>query len=333
MPARTHDRARGVRKHRPVGQVGEGVEVGEVQQLLFGALLARDVAQDGHVLRFPGAGAGHCAAHQPAQEFFPVLAPLPHLALPLALALQRRAHVAVEGGVVLVAVEQRGTPAQRFFGRVPGDAGERAVDRNEVEVRIDHRHRLVHAVQHLRGDPALTLGLAAAAHVPGGAGQAQRRPLRAPADHPSPGPRPHRLAFVEQHARIGHHAAGVALDAIRDGALHAGDVLRVDQFLHRNFALMHDVRQPMGVGLHQQQADHPAADVVFPVVLAGGPQRHLQALAALAQAAQHAAVAVTADRRHQQRQHDGHGAQQSRICGICRHVFPLCRASGVRPRV
>src|SRR5690606_7218339 len=112
------------------------------------------------------------AAFVGAQEFVAVLAPLPHFAGPAAVAAQLVADLRVVRGGVLGAVEQAGVAAGDLDLAVAGHARERGIDRDEVELGVQHAHRLGHAAQHFRGDPALALGGAAVGDVARGAGQA-----------------------------------------------------------------------------------------------------------------------------------------------------------------
>src|SRR3546814_9553280 len=66
-----------------------------------------------------------------AEELLAVLAPLPHLAGEAPLARGDLAHVAIERGVVLRAVEQVRAAAGDFLVAVSGHTGERRVDRDE----------------------------------------------------------------------------------------------------------------------------------------------------------------------------------------------------------
>ena len=79
---------------------------------------------------------------------------------------------------MLGAVEQAGVAADHLDVAVAGHARERGIDRDEVEIAIQHRHRLVHAAQHFAGDAAFALGVAAVGDVARGAGDAQRAAIR-----------------------------------------------------------------------------------------------------------------------------------------------------------
>src|SRR3546814_5401189 len=85
----------------------------------------------------------HHAGLDRAEELLAVLAPLPHLAGEAPLARGDLAHVAIERGVVLRAVEQVRAAAGDFLVAVSGHAGERRVDRDESEIVVVDGDRLV----------------------------------------------------------------------------------------------------------------------------------------------------------------------------------------------
>ena len=180
LAARAHDRPRqALGQQRAVGQVGEGVVVGEVAQLLFDAPALGDVGPDHDVEALAGARFADGVGAHLAQEFAAVLAALPHLAGPRRVVDDPLADALIEGAVVLVAVQQGDVLAQYVVGVVAADAGERGVDRGETEIGADHHHRLRHVAHHLAGDAALALLLADRGDVAGGAGDAgdgRRRP-------------------------------------------------------------------------------------------------------------------------------------------------------------
>ena len=134
-------------QQRPVRQAGQGVVVGQVAQFLLGALPVGDVVDHGDEVTAHAQRIAHLRHLDPAQEFLVVLAPLPHLAGPVARALEDVAHAAIEVQAVLAGIEQAGVVADHFLLAVSGDPREGRVDRDEAEFQVDHRDRLAHAAQ------------------------------------------------------------------------------------------------------------------------------------------------------------------------------------------
>src|SRR5690606_24904275 len=168
-----------------------------------GALLLGDVVEHRHVQDQLAVLVVDRARLDLAQELLAVLAPLPDLAVPAALAPDLLADVGVEGGVVLAAVVDVGVAADDVLFVIAGHAQEGGVDRDEVEVAVDHRDRLVHAAQHLAGDAQLAVGRAGAGDVERGAGDALDAALGVARHRTAARAHPHPFA-----ARLGHPQLG-----------------------------------------------------------------------------------------------------------------------------
>src|SRR5690606_4257886 len=177
-------------------------------QFLLGALLLGDVVEHHHVQDQLAVLVVDRARLDLAQELLAVLAPLPDLAVPAALAPDLPADVLVERGVVLEAVEHAGVAADDVVPIVAGHAQERGVDRDEIEVAVDHRHRLVHAAQHFAGDAQLAVGLAGAGDVERGSGDALDAALGVARDRAAAGAHPYPFAAVVGHAQFGQERIG-----------------------------------------------------------------------------------------------------------------------------
>lgn len=282
---------------------------------------------------FSRVAACDCIADQVTQEFLPILAALPHLSLPVAMADDLLAYMVVERVVVLVAVEQSGTAADDIFLGVPGDAGKRRIDRYELEARVHHGYRFVHAAQYLSGDPTLTFRRPAVADVLGGTGHERGYSPFITPDDPAACADPDGIASVEQYPGFNHQAPGHSIQAGTHGPPGGFDVVDVQELLDLHVALAHDIGQPFRIDLDLQQADAIATDVVFPVVFTRRPQGHLQAVFAVAENP-HAAPSGPSQgeqRSREQYQQDDHGTQQSQFGGIDRHAGSPRRCSVAPP--
>ena len=186
------------------GKPGQRVVVGEVAQLLLGALAVGDVVQYADEMRARAGRIAHFGQFEPAQELLVVLAPLPELAAPMAVALERFAHRDVVLGRVLRAVEQRGDAADDLVLAPAGHARERGVDRDEAELEIGHRQRFGHAADDFLRDAVLAVGRARRHDVARGAAHAQRAGLsrRARRCARVPAPRPSRRGSNAGDVRI-----------------------------------------------------------------------------------------------------------------------------------
>ena len=278
-----HGMAEPLGKQGAVGQAGQGVVVGQVAQLLLGALALGDIGQHADVMRALALRVAHLGALQPAQEFLAVLAALPQLAAPEALAHDRIAQVLVVLGGMLCAVEQgHGTPDDLVF--LPaGDAGEGRVHRNELEVEIADRDRLAHAADHFLDDAALALGFARCGDVARGAANAQRSALLVALDDLAARQHPDPFVLADAHALLGfeqgHLVADVVVETLGDGAL----VVRVHVFAHPVVDRV-DFLALAGLGARRAEADqHAGVHVEIPEFVAGSPQGQAQALLAVGQ--------------------------------------------------
>src|SRR5690606_37847633 len=117
-----------------------------------------------------------------AEEFLAVLATLPDLATPAAGAHDHLADVLVERAVVLLAVEDVRVAADDVAFLVAGHARERGIDRDEIEVAIEHRDRFGHAAQHFAGDLAFAFRGPRGGDVERGAGDALHASVRSLGD-------------------------------------------------------------------------------------------------------------------------------------------------------
>ena len=217
-----------------------------------------------------------------AEKFLAVLAALPHLAGPMAFIGQLLADTAVEDGIMLGAVEQAGALADHLAFGVAGGAGEGGVDRNEVEVAVQHRHRLVHAAQYRNRDPAFALGFTYQSDVACGAGNPSDLAVGA-VFHCSPArAHPQPFAVRVENAVFRNEQFGLPAEMLAQLRLHLRQVVGVDA------VVAVDGGQHLQVGtmtarIDPDPADVPRFQVVVPVLFGRRPQRELQAVLAVAQ--------------------------------------------------
>ena len=267
-----------------VGQAGEGVVIGEVAQLLLGALAVGDVGSDADPVAALAVGVAHFRHLHPAQELLAVLAPLPQLAAPVAVARQFLAHRQVVLGRVLRAVEERGRAVGDFLLAPAGDLLERRVDGEEAVLEVAHGDRLAHAADHFLGDAAVVLDRARAGDVARGAAHAQRPAFLVALDDLAARERPHPLAVAVAQAVLGFEGVGFAPDVLLQARAHRGEVVRVSVFgepgfRQRDRAALDVLEQVAGTGDVERALEH----VPVPEIIARTPQRQAQAVLAFLQ--------------------------------------------------
>src|SRR5690606_37413071 len=117
---------------------------------------------------------------------------LPDFAAPAAGAHDHLADVLVEGGVVLETVEDVRVATDDVAFLLAGHPRERRIDRDEIEVAVEHRYRFGHAAQHFAGYLAFAFRGSRGGDVECGAGDALHAPVRSLGDdaatraHPDP---------------------------------------------------------------------------------------------------------------------------------------------------
>ena len=309
---RPYDGARQpLRQQRAVRQAGERVVVGQVAQFLLGAFLIGDVRQHGDIMAALAACVLHAAGLQPAQQLGAVLALLPDLARPHAVAIELGAHAEVVLGVVLVAVEQAGGAADHLGVAVAGHAREGGVDRHEHEVAIEHHHRLGHAAQDFAGHPAFALGAAVGGDVAGGTGHAQGAAIDVAFHHAPARAYPAPLVIGVAQAQLGQEQRRITAQVLAQCVQHARQVVGVDLVAGVGLGLDTDFRRLCAAVVHAHAVQGAVGKVVVPELLARRPQRQLQALFAFADLLEIAALALAAlappPAQHQHQRDPGEG--------------------------
>ena len=130
--ATQHRLLQAVPQQHAVGQTGQGVEMGNVFELLLMRLVGGDVGEQRHVMLGLAVLVAHGADGQDLGIQLTVLVPVPDFATPLACAQQRGPHGAVELRPLPPGTQDTGCLADRFLAAEPGDAGERIVDLHDV---------------------------------------------------------------------------------------------------------------------------------------------------------------------------------------------------------
>ena len=298
LPARAHDRARQpLRQQRAVGQAGQGVVVGEVAQFLLGALLVGDVAEHGDVSGCAGRCASRTALHSSQHRNSSPSLRCCHIS-PDQRPLRSQVARACGGrssGSCWRAVEQAGVAADHFDVAVAGHAGERGVDRDEVEIAVEHRRPPRPCCAALRwrcGARARRWRLAVMSRaVPA---MRSARPVGVALDHAAARAHPDPVAVGAADAVFGQEQRRRR----RAGAGAAGRAPR--QVVGMDLVVgLDSVCTSMSGALRRRSSTRmrcssPRSQVVVPELFARCPQRQLQAFLAFADLVEIAALAAPA---------------------------------------
>ena len=227
----------------------------------------------------------HFGELEPAQEFLVVLAPLPELAAPVAVALERFAHREVMLGRMLRAVQQRRDAADHFVLAPAGHARERGIDRDEAELEIGHRQRFGHAADDFLRDAMLAIGRARRHDVARGAAHAQRLAFLVALDDARAREHPDPVAAARTQAMLRFERFGRAGDVLVDALTHGRQIVRMDVLVDprlraRSAGPRAAIAQQLAEAGHDQRI---ALHVPVPELVARAPERKAQAVLALAQ--------------------------------------------------
>ena len=283
LPPGAHHRTRqALGQQAAVGQAGQGVVVGQIAQLLLGALLVGDVVDHRDEVAAHAQLIAYFGLFHPAEELLAVGTPQPHLAAEVALGVQAFVRQAVELGGMLSAFQQAVGHADDVLVAVAGDARERGIDRHEAEVEVDHGHRLVHAAQHFGSDAAFALGVAIGGDVVRGAGDAQRIELGIAFHHLAARTHPDPFVVGVADAVLGFERLGLAGQVVVHELVHARQIVGMDRVAAPLFRthqlLVGNVQDLVGA----DAMDAVGAQIPVPVGIARAPERELEAVLALA---------------------------------------------------
>ncbi len=115
-----------------VRQPGERIEMREPLDMLLRCLVLGDVAEDADIVAQRAAGIAYLADRQPLRKDAAVLAPVPHLALPVALVIDGLPHGPIERLILAARGQHARILAQRIGLAVAGDLGKRMVDHHDA---------------------------------------------------------------------------------------------------------------------------------------------------------------------------------------------------------
>jgi hypothetical protein len=161
---------------------------------------------------------------------------------------------------------------------VAADAAEGRVDRDEVEVAIEHRDGFGHAPQHFAGDAAFALSGAAAGDVARRAGHAQGASVRSAIHHPAARPDPGPHAARAAHAMLRQNNGVSPRTCWRRRSWTRGRSSSWISWRWSTSVCTAISGALLLVVVRTHAAQFAARHVVVPEHLAGGPQRELEAL-------------------------------------------------------
>ena len=159
-------------EQQAVGQVAQGIMVGQVVQFALGALEGADVGEHRNEVADLALFVADGADVLPLRVHLAILAAVPHLAAPGATVLQSLPHAVIEGGVMPAGFQQAGLQADDFLLAVAGDAAEGRVAVHDALLGIGDQHPFLGGVEYRGGLAQAVFIIAPLGDVAGGAGQA-----------------------------------------------------------------------------------------------------------------------------------------------------------------
>ena len=136
-----------------VEEAGQRIVPGEVVDARFGGLAFADVGEAGNVVGNATLVVVDHRDRSPLRIGDAVLAQVPQLTLPVARLAQRRPHCLIGLRRRLVRSEDSRILAAQVVDRVPGIAGQRAVDRHDAIARVGNEDGLATVFEHLGVEP------------------------------------------------------------------------------------------------------------------------------------------------------------------------------------
>ena len=157
-----------VQEQATVGQLGQGIVVGQMLDLLFRRLALGDVDQRADVVGYFATLAPDRRDVEPCGKSRAAFAPVPDFPLPGSLAGDAIPYRPVKGGVVPVRLQHARRPPHDLFARIARDFGIGPIDAQDPLVGIGDDDSLLR-LESGGGDPELLFGLAAFRNVSGDA--------------------------------------------------------------------------------------------------------------------------------------------------------------------
>ncbi|MNZ45431.1 hypothetical protein D3C78_630860 [compost metagenome] len=154
-----------VLEQRAVGQVGEGVVVGQAVDALFAGLALADVGEEAHVAGQVAFVVQHRGNADPGRVVVAVAALEPHLALPAAALVQLLDHVAQVAFLLLVDGKHARQLVEHLADGVATDAAERFVGLDDIAGRVGDEDGRGGVLEYRRGHAQVFFGAALLADV------------------------------------------------------------------------------------------------------------------------------------------------------------------------
>ncbi len=271
-----------VLEQRAVGQVGEGIVVGQAVDALLAGLAFADVGEEAHIAGQVAFIVEHCGDAYPRRVVLAVAPFQPDLAFPAAALAQLLEHVALLGVLLLLDGKHAGELVEHLGHGIAADAGECFVGLDDVAGRVGNEDRRGGVLEHGRCHAQVFFGPALLADV------------AAHAEHPLEA-----LVFVpHQHqAQLDGDLAAVGAQAVEQeqlrgqGAAQLGQLGAVVQHLADALEQVVDTAElgrvgndrlpAVGkdpVGLVAQHRLHRGADIVELQLAVGGEDHVADAL-------------------------------------------------------
>ncbi|MNO73095.1 hypothetical protein D3C76_640540 [compost metagenome] len=154
-----------VLEQRAVGQVGEGVVVGQAVDALFAGLALADVGEEAHVAGQVAFVVQYRGDADPGRVMVAVTALEPHFAFPAAALVQLLDHVAQVAFLLLLDGEHAGQLVEHVADRIAADPAERLVGLDDVAGRVGDEDGRGGVLEYRRGHAQVFFGAALLADV------------------------------------------------------------------------------------------------------------------------------------------------------------------------
>ncbi len=215
-----------VEQQRAVRQARERIEKGQFPDPLFRDLAFGDVVMRDDIMADDAVVAAHRRDREPLRIDLAVLAAVPDLALPSAVAMDRLPHLAEERFVVSAGAQHARRLADDFRGRVAGALGKGRIDAQDRVARVGHHHRF-ERIERDRRDAQFGFELLALGDVAPARAKAGERALRIADRHPRDG-EPDNRAVLADAAEF-EVVAAQALPSLQELGRDARHVFGMDQ--------------------------------------------------------------------------------------------------------
>ncbi len=146
-----HRRVQALGQQQAIGQLGQGVMVGQVVNFFLGALKRTHVSKYRNKVAQLGALVAYRDDVLPLRINLAIFASVPDFPGPPSAAHQLLPHLAVKVAVVTAGRQQVRLATNHFLGSVTGDLAEGIVDVNDVLPGVTDQHALAGAVEHHAG--------------------------------------------------------------------------------------------------------------------------------------------------------------------------------------